>query len=128
SYKPRLDANQARLANALFSGVGDVTSPTASPTSTNVMNTTKRRTPASRTSVRQETTATGNLIGDFSSSPTATTSVNTSSSSLVAAATPTSNHMSPSTSKGDLLGDFMSTTPSTTSPTATTLASLIDDL
>jgi hypothetical protein len=47
TYRPKLDANQARLANALFSGVGDSSSPASgyngSPTSTNVHQTARNR-------------------------------------------------------------------------------------
>lgn len=56
TYKPRLDANQARLANALFSGVGETGPQSHSPLSTNItsthLQTGPRRRPDHKTTAR----------------------------------------------------------------------------
>ena len=131
TYKPKMDAQQERLANALFSGVADASSPTGSPLSTNTANspyatsTAAGRTKRPVTSTRHQTKASvdsstapsqsvANLI-DFPSSTGAPDNM---------------THSASTSTTGDLLGMDLSyhTTSATASPHLTPSGSLLDGL
>lgn len=127
SYKPKMDANQERLANALFSGVGDLSSPTGSPLSTNVLGTNSpyatttggagRKRPVAST--RHQTKA-----HDAPTSPVATNLIDFPSGA------PETHSNTSTTGSADLLGMDMSfsTTSNPTSPHMTPSGSLLDGL
>lgn len=130
SYRPKLDANQERLANALFSGVGDAASPTSSPMSTNSPYATttpgSRKRPAAepkhQTRVADSPSSiTGSAVGNLIDFPKTTSSTASSrdSSLLISEDAPYSTNSTASphlTPSGSLLDGLNIGTPSRHSP------------
>jgi AP-4 complex subunit epsilon-1 len=80
TYRPKMDPTQTRLANALFSGVGD--SPNSSPTSTNIISGAAKKRAARPSGRPSGGTETGTLISIDSDlpSPTSTSPLSTTRS------------------------------------------------